>query len=136
MSIEHIETIGETSKEKIFEELPFTRDFGDVREESVHDILKENYEYWRLPTVAELYALRKQNGFSFFKRKSYWAKDSIDNMLSDELREFKTGILGSAWYFSNENKNTKKHLVLFKKGTVIEHADEEVEKITEGKYPF
>ncbi|MEY4440885.1 MAG: hypothetical protein RLY49_511 [Candidatus Parcubacteria bacterium] len=127
MSFEHIEEFANTTEETcIFEEMPYTRNMGVAKENELLAILKDSQEFWRLPTVAELYALRKQNKSNFFKQKSYWAGDS-----SSEVREVRFGLFKPTWFFSKENQNREIYLVLIKKGTVIEGIEEQQKEIEE-----
>lgn len=121
MSLEYVEEFANTKEQAhIFEELSYTRNFGEQTYNDVKHILKENSEYWRLPTLAELYALKKQNKSDFFKQKNYWAGET-----SSELREFRIGLLGTAWYYSSENEDKDRYLVLIKRGTQIDGTEDE-----------
>jgi hypothetical protein len=135
MSLEKIQTLTNIEENKKFEELSFTRDFGDVTEINAKETIKKNFDYWRLPTIAELSALRKQNKSNFFGSKTYWASDFIDKDISNELRVVEFGILGTSWHFATESGDSPKHLVMVKKGTKIIGVEEEIKKLSES-YPF
>lgn len=70
MSFEQIKIISEAEEAKSFEELEYTRSFGPVGDFDAKKIIKENLEYWRLPTLSEFYALRKQNKIAFLIKKA------------------------------------------------------------------
>jgi hypothetical protein len=136
MSIENIGKIEDVvEEEKTFEQLEYTRDFGALPKEEVKKILKENFEYWRLPTTAEFLALYKQHKKKFFAKRSYWAGNYTDNNLAHELLEFKIGIMGPGWSFGDENYSNDRNLVLFKKDTHIDGTEEQIKEIEE-TYPF
>lgn len=150
MSFEQAKTIDEVEESSCFEDLAYTRDFGAVDIIDAKKIIKEYFQYWRLPTISELYALRKQNKKDFFNQKIYWATYPFDKDLSNDMAEVRFGMFGNCgWFFPNENqlnkaqdedcldknKTNERYLVLFKKETIIEGAEEETKKIIE-KYPF
>ena len=107
----------DSEKSNSLEELEHVRDFGEVNFSELDELIDKNKNYWRLPTVGEMFDLFKENKklFSnYFKYDKYWAKDINFQTEHSKYLYLDVSKSGKFWHYADEAVGIKVGLVMFK----------------------